>query len=353
MVSATEAALVPIPIADEALLSAIEISMMLRISAVYGVNISQNRIKSLVGTMLGALGASYAGSRIAGSLAKFILGAGSVVGTVVNGGTAAVISWSMGITTIAIMENVLDGKMDINNLDSEQSKAVIKDMFKKNFSIAKKDKKINLNKGNQIQENISYDNNLEIENIRQTIGDSLFNEVDNAKTMAENEFGNGFIFAMGDIKLKYCDEVHFNFNYDLYFQDSNQNEKRKTGLKTLLKMSEFLPVTTINVLSKEGQIKIEFGTDEKKKTSLNKENAKVNLNKKDGKQINNNLTQNTNGENLQTKNTDFDKKTFEEMFDEFFEPKENLTHYKGQEIETDNSNSSETINISEVINSLR
>ncbi len=74
------AGLIPVPLADLAAITGVQIKMLSEISKVYGVEFSENRCKSIVFSLLGGLGATAAAASVAGSFAKLIPGFGTLFG---------------------------------------------------------------------------------------------------------------------------------------------------------------------------------------------------------------------------------------------------------------------------------
>lgn len=88
--AAAAAAAIPIPLSDAALIAPIQISMVLSLASLYGVKLSWSRAVGLLTPALGVIGGRW----LAGSLLKFIPGAGSVVAA----GVAGVLTLAFGQT---------------------------------------------------------------------------------------------------------------------------------------------------------------------------------------------------------------------------------------------------------------
>ena len=134
-VASSAAALSPIPMSDAALLIPIEISMMARITAVYGVDLTGHLIKTIATALASIGGASLAGRTIVSNLLKFIPGAGTAIGGAIAAATAAALTGMIGHVYIALMEQICDGGMNIGEIDSDK----VKDFFKSEMEKAKND----------------------------------------------------------------------------------------------------------------------------------------------------------------------------------------------------------------------
>lgn len=86
----------PIPFADAPLMVGEEVALMVKICAIYGINVKKEGLKMLAVTALSAGGATIVGKTIASNLFKLIPGAGSVVGGTISAGTAGVVTLAMG-----------------------------------------------------------------------------------------------------------------------------------------------------------------------------------------------------------------------------------------------------------------
>ncbi len=96
----------PIPLADSAPLLAVQIGMLTRISAVYGLSPSSGFLSTLVTSMVGGTISTLTGRLIVGGLLKLFPGIGSVAGGAISGSTAAALTASFGATYIASLDAV-------------------------------------------------------------------------------------------------------------------------------------------------------------------------------------------------------------------------------------------------------
>jgi uncharacterized protein (DUF697 family)/predicted GTPase len=97
--AAASAALVgvtPIPFADAALLVPIQISMLAGTSAAFGLELNDALFGTLLSSLTGTIGATFAGRAIVGSLLKLVPGFGTVAGSAISGATAATVTTTLG-----------------------------------------------------------------------------------------------------------------------------------------------------------------------------------------------------------------------------------------------------------------
>ncbi len=102
---ATAAAVIPIPVADGVAISGIQVSMIISLGTVYGKPINKHIAKGL----LGAYFASNVGLWLA-SLIKFIPGAGTILGQLLQMPIAGGMTFSLGL----VMKNLLVRDVEIN-----------------------------------------------------------------------------------------------------------------------------------------------------------------------------------------------------------------------------------------------
>lgn len=113
--AAAAAAAVPIPFSSAAILVPIQLSMMARIAHLHGLGLDKSALLAIASTSV----ATSAGRAAAAGLLKFIPGAGSVVGGVINASVASSLTLAMGQAWLVVCQRAfnktlptLDGKID-------------------------------------------------------------------------------------------------------------------------------------------------------------------------------------------------------------------------------------------------
>ena len=128
--STTATGAIPIPFADAPLLIGEQVAMMAAINAIFKFDVSKDALKSLAVAALGVGGATVVGKTVATNLIKLVPGAGSVVGGVVSGGTAGVITLALGKAYIEVCKAIKMGKLDQNELTQKAGIEYLKKEFK-------------------------------------------------------------------------------------------------------------------------------------------------------------------------------------------------------------------------------
>jgi uncharacterized protein (DUF697 family)/GTP-binding protein EngB required for normal cell division len=125
--AATAVGAAPIPIADAAVLVPIQLGMMARVAAIYGVNIGTASLASTVVTTL----LTTAGKSAAVSLLKLIPGAGSLVGGAISAGVAGSFTMATGYAWAMVCGELTQGRLKGADgaLDNELIKKLFQDQF--------------------------------------------------------------------------------------------------------------------------------------------------------------------------------------------------------------------------------
>jgi uncharacterized protein (DUF697 family) len=104
--AASAAGVVPIPIADAAVIVPIQIGMLAKISSVFGLSPSEALLKTLVAALIGTTAATMTGRAIVSGLLKLIPGAGSIVGGAIAAAAAGTVTTTLGKMYISTLESI-------------------------------------------------------------------------------------------------------------------------------------------------------------------------------------------------------------------------------------------------------
>ncbi|MFC3848152.1 YcjF family protein [Helicobacter baculiformis] len=120
----------PIPFSDFALLLPTQIAMIIHISKIYDLEVSEENAKTLVTTFVGVLGTGLIARATAGSLLKLIPGVGSLTGGMINATLAGSVTGLMGKAFVAYLDD------NFENL-SQAIKELCSEVLQKYLEIAK------------------------------------------------------------------------------------------------------------------------------------------------------------------------------------------------------------------------
>lgn len=115
--AAGAAAATPIPFSDAIALVPIQVGMLAKISSVFGLNTSEDSLKTIVAIIAGTAGATLIGRAIVSNLLKFIPGGGSLLGGAISAATAISITAALGniyIETLAYLFEKSQGEVPAN-----------------------------------------------------------------------------------------------------------------------------------------------------------------------------------------------------------------------------------------------
>lgn len=112
----------PIPVADAAMLVPVQLGLMGKVSAIYGVKIETASMAATIATTV----ATTAGRSAVVGLLKLIPGAGTLVGGVISAGTAGVFTVAIGYAWAAVCKELTQGSLKGLDgvLDSEAVRAL-------------------------------------------------------------------------------------------------------------------------------------------------------------------------------------------------------------------------------------
>ena len=124
---------VPLPFADSMALVPTEIGMLAGITAIFGISVSKNLIKSIGTSLVGVAGATFAGKTFVSNVLKFLPGFGTMIGGTISGTTAAVITTALGEAYIAIMKKISSGEIEESELKTQAVQDQLKNLFRENL----------------------------------------------------------------------------------------------------------------------------------------------------------------------------------------------------------------------------
>ncbi|WP_187904980.1 YcjF family protein [Helicobacter pylori] len=124
--AAGAAGLIPIPFSDMPLIAGIQTGMIYEMNDAFGMDLDKSVGASLVAGLLGVTTVAQVGRTLVNGLLKFI----PVVGSVVGGATAAVITEALGFVYLKVLEYYYNDEMGEVNLPAVD---VITSLFKENY----------------------------------------------------------------------------------------------------------------------------------------------------------------------------------------------------------------------------
>ena len=102
-------------------------------TTIFGIDMDKVVLATVVSAIMGCSGAAF-GGRGGCNLIKLMPGAGTVVGGLINGATAAAFTVALGEAYIAVMTRIARGELKREQMSEQQFIGEIKDIFMENFT---------------------------------------------------------------------------------------------------------------------------------------------------------------------------------------------------------------------------
>ncbi len=124
----------PIPFTDAALLVPVQSAMMMRIAALYGLDLGKSTMLALIATQA----ATQGGRSLVTNLLKFIPGYGTVAGGAISASVASALTAAMGLAWLEVVKRVASGALDPSIMnDAEGLAKIFMDELKNAAKLAK------------------------------------------------------------------------------------------------------------------------------------------------------------------------------------------------------------------------
>lgn len=98
----------PIPFSDATLLAPLQVGMLARISAVFGLELTRGTLTTIVASATTVAGGTVAGRALVAGLLKLVPGAGAVVGGTISAATAAALTSAFGEAYVAVLSSLFE-----------------------------------------------------------------------------------------------------------------------------------------------------------------------------------------------------------------------------------------------------
>lgn len=129
----------PIPFADAPILASSQVAMIAKITSIFGVSMNRALVTSVVSSVTGVSGAVYTGRAVVSNLLKLLPGAGTIVGGLISGSTAALITTALALAYINLMVQVATSEYQQESLDEHEVLNFMRDELKKQMRVLKKE----------------------------------------------------------------------------------------------------------------------------------------------------------------------------------------------------------------------
>lgn len=128
---------IPLPFSDTLALVPTQLDMLTGITAIFGISVSENLLKSIITSLTGTMGATFVGRTIVSNLLKLMPGAGTVLGGTISGTTAATLTTALGEAYIAVMKMMANGEINEKDLGTKAVQDKLHNLFKNKIKNSK------------------------------------------------------------------------------------------------------------------------------------------------------------------------------------------------------------------------
>lgn len=128
---------IPIPFSDASLLVPMQVALLAHITAIFGMPIDRATLLSIIAAVGGTGSATFVGRSVVSNAFKFIPGVGSIVGGIISGTTASVVTQALATSYIQVLKLISENEL----IDTETKTDKIIELMQKEFKNYIKDNK--------------------------------------------------------------------------------------------------------------------------------------------------------------------------------------------------------------------
>ncbi|WP_027108447.1 YcjF family protein [Lacticigenium naphthae] len=121
---------IPIPFSDASILIPMQVTLIAHITAIFGFSIDKSKLLSIVSAVGGTGGATMLGKNIVSNALKFIPGAGTLVGGLIGGTTAAIITSALAMSYIEVLGKLAQAEANGKEIDLKNIEKLMNQNFK-------------------------------------------------------------------------------------------------------------------------------------------------------------------------------------------------------------------------------
>lgn len=129
---------IPIPFSDASLLVPMQVALLAHITAIFGLSIDRATLLSIIAAVGGTSSATVVGRSVVSNAFKFIPGLGTVVGGLISGTTASIVTQALAYSYIQVLKLVAEDELVNRETRTEQLMELMQKEFKKYIQSNKK-----------------------------------------------------------------------------------------------------------------------------------------------------------------------------------------------------------------------
>lgn len=124
---------VPIPFSDASVLVPMQVAMLAHITAIFGLSLDKTRLTSIVAAVGGTGGATFLGRYIVSNVLKLIPGAGTIVGGLISGSTASILTTALAFSYIETLAIVTKNEKEGKSMSVFELEELMKKLYKEHL----------------------------------------------------------------------------------------------------------------------------------------------------------------------------------------------------------------------------
>jgi uncharacterized protein (DUF697 family)/GTP-binding protein EngB required for normal cell division len=125
----------PIPFSDASVLIPMQVTLLAHITAIFGISMDKSTIVSLIAAVGGTGSATMIGKTIVANAFKFIPGAGTLIGGLISGTTASIVTSALGLSYIEVLSIIAAKEREGESIDLGLIERLMRSQFKKNIKL--------------------------------------------------------------------------------------------------------------------------------------------------------------------------------------------------------------------------
>lgn len=132
---------IPIPFSDASLLVPMQVALLAHITVIFGISIDRATMLSIIAAVGGTGSATVVGRSVVANAFKFIPGVGTVVGGIISGTTASVVTQALASSYIQVLKHISENELTDKETKTDKIIELMQKEFKKYIDTSKKELK--------------------------------------------------------------------------------------------------------------------------------------------------------------------------------------------------------------------
>ena len=129
----------PIPFSDASVLVPMQVTLLAHITAIFGISMDKSTIISIIAAVGGTGSATMIGKTVVANAFKFIPGAGTIIGGIISGTTASIVTSALALSYIEVLSIIATKEKEGESIDLGLLERLMRSQFKKNLKLNRKE----------------------------------------------------------------------------------------------------------------------------------------------------------------------------------------------------------------------